>query len=89
MVHLREVLSSELPVRLCARQSGVPSCREIRKREEMKPINIKSDRVLRGGSWNDDARDCRAGLRLNFAPDFRNYGLGFRLSMRFVRGKKK
>ena len=55
----------------------------------MKPINIKSDRVLRGGSWNDDARDCRAGLRLNFAPDFRNYGLGFRLSMRFVRGKKK
>ncbi len=55
----------------------------------MTPINLKSDRVFHGGSWRRRARICRAGYRLNFAPDDRNCRLGFRLAMRFVRGKKR
>ena len=55
----------------------------------MKPINIKSNRVVRGGSWGYDARNCRAGSRDDLAPGNRYRLLGFRLSMRFVRGKKK
>ncbi|MFP4584456.1 MAG: formylglycine-generating enzyme family protein [Desulfococcaceae bacterium] len=36
-------------------------------------------RVLRGGGWNDYASYCRAALRNNASPDFRNSVLGFRL----------
>ncbi len=38
-----------------------------------------SGRVLRGGSWNYGARDCRVSNRLNFSPDYRNSNRGFRL----------
>ena len=37
-------------------------------------------RVGRGGSWNDDARYARAASRSYATPDFRDDGLGFRLS---------
>jgi formylglycine-generating enzyme required for sulfatase activity len=37
-----------------------------------------SDRVVRGGSWSDDGRNCRAAVRVKGAPSFRNYDLGFR-----------
>ena len=36
-------------------------------------------RVLRGGSWGDDARDCRSAFRHYFNPDYRFNGVGFRL----------
>ncbi len=39
-----------------------------------------SDRVNRGGSWNDEAGDARASNRLSFAPGLRLYYLGFRLA---------
>ena len=39
-----------------------------------------ASRVIRGGSWNNDAQHCRAALRFNFAPDVRAYDLGFRLA---------
>src|SRR5271165_6779329 len=35
-------------------------------------------RVIRGGSWNDGARDVRAACRLGGGPGNRNYGVGFR-----------
>ena len=39
-----------------------------------------SDRVLRGGSWDDDAGDGRSADRSYDTPDDRNYDAGFRLA---------
>jgi formylglycine-generating enzyme required for sulfatase activity len=39
-----------------------------------------SVRVLRGGSWHDDADDCRSAYRGRFGPGYRLSNLGFRLS---------
>jgi formylglycine-generating enzyme required for sulfatase activity len=36
-------------------------------------------RVLRGGSWNDNPRDCRSAVRFRFDADDRNSDFGFRL----------
>jgi len=38
-----------------------------------------SDRVVRGGSWDDPARNLRSACRLWFVPGFRSSYLGFRL----------
>jgi hypothetical protein len=38
------------------------------------------NRVNRGGSWNNHARNCRAAYRNANAPDNRNHNLGFRLA---------
>ena len=40
-----------------------------------------SHRVLRGGSWRSNARDCRVSYRLDFGPDFRDGRNGFRLCL--------
>ena len=37
-------------------------------------------RVVRGGSWNFNAWYARSADRIRTVPDFRNYGLGFRLA---------
>jgi formylglycine-generating enzyme required for sulfatase activity len=37
-------------------------------------------RVLRGGSWDFGAQNCRSAFRDFDSPDYRNYSLGFRLS---------
>jgi len=36
--------------------------------------------VIRGGSWNNDAHNCRSAMRNNNWPDNRNNNVGFRLS---------
>lgn len=38
-----------------------------------------SNRVLRGGSWNNNARNCRVSNRNNNSPDNRNNNNGFRV----------
>jgi formylglycine-generating enzyme required for sulfatase activity len=38
-----------------------------------------SDRVLRGGSWDNLASYCRASYRIGRAPSFRRHNVGFRL----------
>ncbi len=42
----------------------------------------KNLRVLRGGSWYDNARFCRAACRFRDEPAFRSGGLGFRVCVR-------
>lgn len=39
-----------------------------------------SDRVIRGGSWNNNASNCRVTNRNNNEPDNRNNNVGFRLA---------
>ncbi|MEW6440404.1 MAG: formylglycine-generating enzyme family protein [bacterium] len=38
-----------------------------------------SRRVLRGGSWYGDAKNCRSADRIFYSPGGKNYSLGFRL----------
>lgn len=38
-----------------------------------------SNRVIRGGSWNNDAQNLRAGNRNNNGPGNRNNNVGLRL----------
>ena len=40
-----------------------------------------TDRVLRGGSWVFNGRDCRSAVRDHSDPAYRNSGSGFRLSL--------
>ena len=44
-----------------------------------------SQRVLRGGGWNADARNCRSASRDWYSPVYRSYTLGFRLALSSVR----
>ncbi|MEB3238556.1 MAG: SUMF1/EgtB/PvdO family nonheme iron enzyme [Candidatus Sericytochromatia bacterium] len=39
-----------------------------------------SNRVIRGGAWNNDASNTRAANRNNNDPDNRNNNIGFRLA---------
>jgi len=38
-------------------------------------------RIVRGGSWSDLPRNCRAGVRTRNSPTIRNNNVGFRLSL--------
>jgi formylglycine-generating enzyme required for sulfatase activity len=38
-----------------------------------------ASRVLRGGSWDSDPRDCRSAFRPTCNPDYRNNDIGFRV----------
>ena len=42
-------------------------------------------RVLRGGSWNRDAYNCRTAIRIRSGPDYRYVSDGFRLVLPAVR----
>ena len=42
-------------------------------------IGGSSYRVMRGGSWRSDARNCRSAHRFNLIPGLRNSDIGFRL----------
>ena len=37
-------------------------------------------RVIRGGSWFSNARDCRSAKRYGYSPEYRSRNLGFRLA---------
>lgn len=39
-----------------------------------------SNRVIRGGSWNDDASDCRVASRYGYTPGDRSLNVGIRLA---------
>jgi sulfatase modifying factor 1 len=47
------------------------------------PVGPKegSDRVLRGGSWNYGAANCRSAHRSRYDPSRRLHDLGFRVAL--------
>lgn len=47
------------------------------------PVNtyVGSSRVLRGGSWNYSASNCRVANRGSDSPSYRSYNGGFRLAL--------
>ena len=40
-----------------------------------------SNRVMRGGSWNNNGRNVRSAYRNHNSPDNRNDNIGFRLAL--------
>jgi formylglycine-generating enzyme required for sulfatase activity len=51
--------------------------------------NEGPDRVLRGGSWYNNAGDCRAAHRFSNGPGLRNQDVGFRLARSLPPGRKQ
>ena len=47
--------------------------------ENPEGLETGSRRVIRGGSWDNNAEICRSASRFNHTPDYRNYDIGFRL----------
>jgi len=43
---------------------------------------ISANRVNRGGSWDNDAENCRTAYRNDNDPGNRNHDHGFRLALR-------
>jgi formylglycine-generating enzyme required for sulfatase activity len=41
--------------------------------------NEDESRVLRGGSWDFNPRDCRSAYRSYYMPDYRTFNIGFRV----------
>ncbi len=44
------------------------------------PQTSGSNRVIRGGSWNNNAQNCRAANRNNNTPSNNNNNNGFRVA---------
>ena len=44
-----------------------------------------ANRVLRGGSWNNNGRNVRSANSNRNAPDYRNQNIGFRLALAHAR----
>jgi len=44
-------------------------------------INDNQKRVLRGGSWDDYADECRSAVRHRTTPDYKGSGIGFRVAL--------
>lgn len=43
-----------------------------------------ANRVLRGGSWNNNPQNCRVANRNNNGPANRNNNVGFRLALQLT-----
>ena len=48
-------------------------------------VESSSNRVIRGGSWNNDAAPCRSARRRTSDPTFRSDTFGFRLALSSVK----
>jgi len=55
----------------------------IRPTNAQKKVNRRKgvNRVVRGGSWINNAQNCRAAYRNNNGPANRNNNIGFRLAL--------
>ncbi len=46
-------------------------------------VDVRKAPVCRGGSWNNNSRNCRVANRNRNNPDNRNNNLGFRVAQYF------
>jgi formylglycine-generating enzyme required for sulfatase activity len=46
---------------------------------DLRPADLIKGRVLRGGSLSDSARNLRSARRFQYAPDYADYDIGFRI----------
>jgi formylglycine-generating enzyme required for sulfatase activity len=53
---------------------------DMGERKDPKGPESGKDRVLRGGSWNDHARNCRSAYRFRASPRNRYINIGFRVA---------
>ncbi len=51
----------------------------VKRSEDLGFCPKSTNRVIRGGSWNNNARNCRSANRNRNNPDNRNNNNGFRL----------
>ena len=51
----------------------------LKQSDAKRAYNERRYKVLRGGSWASDARDCRSAYRDREEPNFRSNEIGFRL----------
>ena len=52
------------------------------RKKVMKELHLQgSNRVIRGGSWNNNPNNCRSAYRNNISPSNRNNNYGFRLAL--------
>jgi len=60
-------------------------CQDWKITYPLGPVRDSSDtsstkrRITRGGSWYNEARDCRSANRGSGSPDYYSHNLGFRL----------
>jgi formylglycine-generating enzyme required for sulfatase activity len=57
---------------------GLRAYDEHWQQDPLGPSAAGADRVIRGGSWDSDARYCRSASRSRGGPDLRFFSLGFR-----------
>ena len=60
------------------------TAKEIDETSKTTPLSnggdLRSCKVIRGGSWNRDLTTCRPTKRDNYGPDFSNFAIGLRLA---------
>ncbi|HMQ12993.1 MAG TPA: formylglycine-generating enzyme family protein [Candidatus Competibacter phosphatis] len=66
-------------------QDGMRDYDQNVRTNPMGSLDAGANRVLRGGTWHNDARDVRAAYRFRDLPDYRYDDLGFRCAR--VRGE--
>lgn len=54
-----------------------------KSQEDYRGVGEGTDRVVRGGSWGNLARNCRVSIRLRSGPDDRDDLVGFRVAASF------
>jgi formylglycine-generating enzyme required for sulfatase activity len=60
-------------------RAGVPAA-ELRGRVRVALVRSTTNRVIRGGSWNNDTNNVRSSNRNNDTPGNTNNNIGFRVA---------
>ncbi|MBQ9494734.1 MAG: SUMF1/EgtB/PvdO family nonheme iron enzyme [Treponema sp.] len=92
--HADWTLAKPAPVRLCSPLyckliSARIACKGKSNRQSATGPSSGSARVLRGGSWNNNAQNCAVSYRNNNSPENRNNNCGFRVARSSSKRKRR